>query len=297
MENLTDIAVFVRVVENGSFTDAAEELQLSRAAVSKCVSRLEERLGARLLNRTTRRLSLTEAGAALFEAGRAAIVQIEDAELMVSKLQDEPRGRLKVSVPVSFGMLHIAPALAEFLAQYPHIAVDMKFDDRIVDLVAEGYDAAVRISNLSDSSLVARKLAPERMVVCASPSYLAAHPAIETPEDLASHNCILYSYLPAIWRFTGQDGEEIAVPVGGNLRVNNGIAEREAAIKGVGVVLLPTFYVGDAIRDGRLKTLLGEYQAGELGIYAVYPQRKHLPPKVRAFIEFLERRFTPPPWN
>jgi DNA-binding transcriptional LysR family regulator len=297
MENLTDIAVFVRVVESGSFTKTAEQLQLSRPVVSKYVSRLEERLGARLLNRTTRRLSLTEAGAALFEASRGGLAQIEDAELAITTLQREPKGRLKLNAPVSFGTMHVAPALPDFFARYPGIIVDMTLEDRIVDLVAEGYDVAIRITNLADSSLVARKLAPERLVVCASPQYLDRCGVPQTPEELADHNCILYSYSSAVWRFTNSSGEEVAVPVRGSFRVNNGIAEREAALGGAGIVLLPTFYVGDAIRDGRLKLLLDAYRTGELSVYAVYPQRNHLAPKVRAFIEFFAQRFAPhPPW-
>ncbi|MGH8728368.1 MAG: LysR family transcriptional regulator [Burkholderiales bacterium] len=297
MENLTDIAVFVKVVESGSFTQTAEQLELSRAVISKYLSRLEERLGVRLLNRTTRRLSLTEAGAALYEASRGALSQIEDAELAISELQKAPRGRLKVNVPVSFGMLHIAPAIPEFLAAFPGISVDMMMEDRIVDLVHEGYDLAIRVSNPTDSTLVARKLAPERLVTCAAPEYLARHGAPETPEDLAGHNCVLYSYGSPVWRYIAPDGKEIAAPVRGNLRMNNGIAQREAALKGLGIVALPTFYLGDYLRQGRLQVLFAEYRTDELGVYAVYPQRKYLSPKVRTFIDFFAQRFGPkPPW-
>jgi DNA-binding transcriptional LysR family regulator len=258
----------------------------------------EERLGVRLLNRTTRRLSLTEAGAVLYEASRGALTQIEDAELAISELQKEPRGRLKVNVPVSFGMLHLAPALPEFLGAFPGISVDMTMEDRMVDLIAEGYDLAVRIASLNDSALVARKLAPERLATCAAPEYLAERGFPETPEDLADHNCILYSYSPAVWRYIAPDGKEIAAPVRGNLRVNNGIAQREAALAGVGIVLLPTFYVGEQIRQGLLKIVLADYRTDELGVYAVYPQRKYLSPKVRAFVEFFAKRFGPkPPWD
>lgn len=297
MDHLTDIAVFVKVVESGSFTKTADELELSRAVISKYLSRLEERLGVRLLNRTTRRLSLTEAGAALYEGSRDALTKIEDAELAISELQREPRGRLKVNVPVSFGMLHLAPALPEFLAEFPGITVDMTMEDRMVDLVHEGYDLAIRVAHLADSALVARKLAPERLITCAAPEYLAKHGVPETPEELADHNCILYSYSPAVWRYTAPDGKEIAAPVRGNLRVNNGIAQREAALRGLGIVILPTFYLGECIREGLLKVVLTDYKTDELGVYAVYPQRKYLSPKVRAFIEFFAKRFEPtPPW-
>lgn len=298
MENLTDIAVFVRVVESGSFTKTAEQLQLSRAVVSKYLSRLEARLGVRLLHRTTRRLSVTEAGAALFEASRGALSRIEDAELEVARLQRAPRGTLKINVPMSFGLLHISPQLPQFLKAYPEVSVDLTMEDRFVDLVAEGYDLAIRVTRLADSALVARKLAPCRQVVCASPEYLAKHGCPRTPEDLSAHNCVIYSYLPPVWRFIDRSRRESAAPVRGNLRVNNGMAQCEAALSGLGIIIIPTFYVGDLIRQQRLVVLLDDYAMPEIGVYAVYPQRKYLSPKVRAFVEFLAKRFGPKPsWD
>jgi DNA-binding transcriptional LysR family regulator len=217
MDALADIAVFVRVVERGSFTLAADELELSRAVVSKYVSRLEERLGARLLHRTTRRLALTEAGAALFEASRGALERIEEAEGAVAQLQSEPRGRLRVSAPMSFGILHLGPAMADFARLNPRVTLDVRLDDRFVNLVEEGVDVAVRIGALTDSSLVARKLASTRVLDCASPAYLAERGEPEAPEDLAAHNCLLYSYLSTanVWRFTAPDGREVPVAVNG----------------------------------------------------------------------------------
>jgi DNA-binding transcriptional LysR family regulator len=300
MDNLTDIAVFVRVVERGSFTVAAADLELSRAAVSKYVSRLEERLGARLMQRTTRRLSLTEAGAALFEASRGAIERIEEAEAAIARFQSAPRGRLRVSAPMSFGILHLGPTLAAFAREHPQVTLDLAFDDRYVNLVEEGFDVALRIGRLADSSLVARKLAATRLVVCAAPSYLAEHGEPEVPEDLAAHNCLLYTYLATanVWRFTAPDGREIPVAVSGNLRANNGIVEAEAAVAGMGILMTPTFYVGPLIRQGKLKQILGGYRGPEIGIHAVYPQREHVPPKVRAFVDFLARRFgRKPDWE
>ena len=300
MDNLADIAVFVRVVQRGSFTLAADELQISRAAVSKYVSRLEERLGARLMQRTTRRLSLTEAGAALFEASRGALERIEEAEGAIARFQSEPRGRLRVSAPMSFGILHLGPILAEFAREHPLVMLDLAFDDRYVNLVEEGFDVALRIGKLADSALVARKLAATRLVVCAAPSYLAEHGEPEVPEDLAAHNCLLYSYLATanVWRFTATDGREIPVAVGGNLRANNGIVEAEAAVAGMGILMTPTFYVGPLIRAGKLKRILCAYRGPEIGIHAVYPQRSHVPPKVRAFVDFLARRFgRKPDWE
>jgi DNA-binding transcriptional LysR family regulator len=300
LDALTDIAVFVRVVERGSFTLAAEDLELSRAVVSKYLSRLEERLGARLLNRTTRRLSLTEAGAALFEASRGAIERIEEAEAAVAQLQSEPRGRLRVSAPMSFGILHLGPALAEFARRHPRVTLDVRLDDRYVNLVEEGVDVAVRIGSLTDSSLVARKLAITRALVCASPAYLAEHGEPETPEDLASHNCLIYSYLSTanVWRFIAPDGREIPVAVNGTFRINNGIVLGEAAVAGHGILVSPSFYVAELLRSGRLKRILERYRLRELGIHAVYPQRGHVPPKVRAFVDFLAQRFgRKPDWE
>jgi DNA-binding transcriptional LysR family regulator len=300
MENLADIAVFVRVVERGSFTPAADGLGLSRAAVSKYVSRLEERLGARLLHRTTRRLSLTEAGAALFEASRGALERIEEAESAIAQLQSAPRGRLKVSAPMSFGILHLGPALADFAAAHPGVALDLRLDDRFVNLVEDAVDVAVRIGALTDSSMVARKLAAARSVTCASPDYLARHGEPESPEDLVSHDCLVYSYLanPDVWRYTAPDGREISVAVRGAFRANNGILLAQAAEAGHGIVASPTFYVGEAIRARKLKPILSAFRLPEIGIYAVYPQRSHVPPKVRAFVDFLARRFgRKPDWE
>ena len=300
MDNLADVAVFVRVVERGSFTLAAGDLGLSRAVVSKYLSRLEERLGARLLHRTTRRLSLTEAGAALFEASRGALERIEDAEAAVARLQSKPRGRLRVSAPMSFGILHLGPAIADFARAYPEVTLDVQFDDRFVNLVEESIDVAVRIGALTDSSLVARKLATTRAVACAAPAYLQEFGEPEAPEDLASHNCLIYSYLATtnVWRFAAPDGREIPVAVNGTLRTNNGIVLAEAAVAGHGILITPTFYVGPLLRAGKLRQILARYKLKELGIHALYPQRAHVPPKVRVFVDFLAQRFgRKPDWE
>lgn len=191
MDNLTDIAVFVRVVDAGSFTAAGESLALSQSVVSKSVSRLEQRLGTRLLNRTTRRLNLTEAGAALYERSAKGLAELEAAELEATQFQTEPRGVLRISAPVSFTILHLAIALPEFLARFPAVTVDMKMDDRFVDLVEAGFDIALRVAQLPDSGVVAKKLAPSKHVVCASPEYLKRHGTPRTPEDLRAHNCLV----------------------------------------------------------------------------------------------------------
>jgi DNA-binding transcriptional LysR family regulator len=288
------------VVERGSFTQAADDLSLSRAVVSKYLSRLESRLGARLLHRTTRRLSLTEAGAALFEASRGAIERIDEAEAAVARLQSKPRGRLRVSAPMSFGILHLGPAIADFSREHPEVTLDMRLDDHYVNLVEEGFDVAIRIGNLSDSSLVARKLATTREVACASPDYLARQGEPETPEDLASHDCLIYSYLSTanVWRFTAPGGREIPVAVTGSYRINNGIVLAEAAVAGHGILMAPTFYLGHLLREKKLRQILTRYGLPELGIYAVYPQRDHIPPKVRVFVDFFAKRFgRKPDWE
>jgi DNA-binding transcriptional LysR family regulator len=300
VDNLADISVFVRVVERGSFTLAADDLELSRAVVSKYVSRLEDRLGVRLLQRTTRRLSLTEAGAALFEASRGAIERIEEAEAAVARFQAAPRGRLRVSAPMSFGILHLGPLLADFASQFPDITLDMRLDDRYVSLVEDGFDVAIRIGVLSDSTLVARKLATTRTIACASPAYLREHGEPETPEDLASHDCLLYSYLSSanVWRFTAPNGREVPVAVTGTFRINNGIVLGAAAVAGHGILMTPSFYVGPLLREGKLKRILAGYSLPQLGIYAVYPQTSHVPPKVRSFVDYLVARFgRKPDWE
>lgn len=293
MENLTDIAVFVRVVERGSFTRAADELELSRAVVSKYLSRLEDRLGARLLHRTTRRLSLTEAGAALFEASRGALERIVEAEDAVASFQKEPRGRLKVSAPMGFGILYLGAAVADFLAKNPGISIDLTLDDRFVNLVEEGADLAIRIGRLTDSSLVARRIAATQPIVVASPAYLEKNGVPEVPDDLAAHNCLLYSYLSTVnvWRFLSPEGREVPVAVTGNARMNNGMVECEMAAAGLGLAMAPTFYAAPYLRTGRLKRVLERYRLPELGIHAVYPARSRVPPKVRVFVDFLAARF------
>lgn len=299
MENLADIAVFVKVVEKGSFTKAADELELSKAVVSKYLTRLEERLGARLLHRTTRRLALTEAGSALFEQSRLALERIEEAQAALARFQDAPRGRLVVSAPTAFGVLQLGCVLPAFLERHPGITLDIRLDDRFVNLVAEGFDLAVRVGRLTDSTLVARKLAPSRQVAVASPEYLRRHGVPKVPEDLATHNCFVYTLTTGgnVWRFS-KGGEEVRVPVTGNLRLNNGLLERDAAERGAGIAMLPTFYVGPLVAAKKLVVVLPDWKPPELGIYAVYPQTPHVPPKVRAFVDFLVGHFGPKPaWD
>ncbi|MFO1350230.1 MAG: LysR family transcriptional regulator [Gammaproteobacteria bacterium] len=298
MEQLTDIAVFCQVVELASFTRAAAKLELSRAVVSKYLSRLEQRLGVQLLNRTTRRLSLTQAGSALYEKSARALADIAGAELEVTRFQSEPRGVLKVNAPMTFGILHITPGLPDFLARYPEVGIDLRLDDRLIDPVAEGFDLTIRIGLLDDSALIAKRLARCRQVVCAAPAYLARFGAPTVPDDLRAHHCLNYAAqaTPKLWQFKDRTGAAMAVPARGRLQTNNGLALRAAALAGLGIVLLPTFYVGEDLQAGRLRALLPDYPLPEFAIYALYAERRHLAPKVRAFIDFLAERYAPEPY-
>jgi DNA-binding transcriptional LysR family regulator len=289
---LNDVACFVEVVHRGSFTAAAEKLGLSRSAISKQVAHLENRLRARLLNRTTRRLSLTEVGQVFYASARRGLQQIADAEAAVSSLQSAPRGTLQLNVPMSFGILHVAPAIADFLARFPEVQVDVRLDDRKLDLVEAGFDLAIRIGELPDSSLVARALCPCPLVVCAAPSYLQRRGKPSVPDDLRRHEAVIYSYsdVPSQWAFTGRSGQTIAVPVAGRVRMNNSLALREVLLQGAGIMVTPRFVVETDLRAGRLTALLDDYRLREMTVYAVYPERRHLSPKVRAFIDFMGGR-------
>jgi DNA-binding transcriptional LysR family regulator len=298
MPDLSAMAVFARVVERESFTRAAQDLGLSKSAVSKQVRRLEDGLGVRLLNRTTRRLSLTEAGTAFYEGCQKALSEAEAAEQAVTHLAMAPRGVLRVNAPMSFGFLHVGPALPDFLSACPELSLDLTLNDRMVDLVEEGYDMAVRIGVLPDSSLVARRLAPCRLLPCAAPDYLAARGRPALPEELGRHDCLVYSYRSGglQWHFRGPEGVR-RIKVAGRLRVNNGDALLAAALGGLGVALLPSFIAGEALRAGRLERLLpGWREAEEPSVYAVYPAGRNLSPKVRVLVDFLAARFGDPPY-
>jgi DNA-binding transcriptional LysR family regulator len=299
MDSLTSMKVFCAVVDNGSFASAASKLGLSRAMVTKHVMNLENHLNIRLLNRTTRRLSLTEAGASYHERCSQILTEIEDAEAQARQASAEPRGTLRINAPYSFASLHVAPFLSDFLAVHPDLKLDITLNDRFVDLIEEGFDVAVRIAGtLPESSLVARKLAPCRMVLCASPEYLERRGEPQTPADLERHNCLGYPLCstPGGWTLISQDGRRHTVKANGNIRANSGDILRAATLAGCGVMLLPSFIVGDELSAGRLKALLPDYQVQELSIYAVYPSRRHLSAKVRAFVAFLAEKYGPIPY-
>lgn len=299
MDKLTGMVVFARVVEAQSFTAAAAQLGMSRSAVSKTIAALEDRLGARLLNRTTRRLALTEVGQAFYERSARIVAEAEEAERAVTRLQVAPRGTLRVNAPVSFGILHLGPALALFMKRYPELRVDIRLNDGMVDLIEEGYDVAVRIAALPDSSLVARRLADNHMVVCAAPAYWERRGRPRQPSELARHACITYAHQrsPNEWPFAGPDGR-FAVRVEGPLMSDNGDLALAAAVAGLGVVVLPCFLCGAALASGKLEPVLCDWMPPPSGIHAVYPHGRHLSAKVRAFIDFLVERFSPlPEWD
>ncbi len=298
MDNLSEMAVFAKVVQHRSFTAAAAAaMGVSKSAVSKQVGRLEDRLGARLLNRTTRTLSLTEVGEVFYEHCARIVEAAQAAADEVGSLAATPRGRLRVNAPMTFGTMHLGPLIAEFLDAHPEIEVDLVLDDRFADLVAEGFDVALRIASLVDSSLIVRRLAPMRAVLCAAPSYLDRHGTPARPEDLHEHNCFGYLYLDSgtDWNLTGVNGA-VTIPLRGNLRANNGEVLRDVAHAGIGIVALPTFIVGDDLRSGDLVEVLPECLPQTHAIYAVYPHRRHLTAKVRAFVDFLVDRFGPEPY-
>jgi DNA-binding transcriptional LysR family regulator len=293
MDRFGAIQVFAQVVESGSFAKAAERLGLSTSAASRHVADLEAHLQTRLLNRTTRRVSLTESGRAFYERSVQLLADLEEAEQEAALAAVVPRGTIRLTTSVNFGVRHLAPAIAEFLALHGEVRFDVSLSDRIVDLVEEGFDLAVRIGAAGADNLVARKLGETRLVPCASPQYLSAHPAPKAPEDLAGHNCFTYEYLAPrnIWRFRDSSGNERAVRVAGTLHSNNGDLLAEVAARGAGVVFEPAFIVGPDVRAGRLVPLLQEFTPPPVPIYAVYPSRKHLSAKVRRFVEFLVERF------
>ena len=297
MNALSDIAVFVRVVESGSFTRAAESLEISKAAVSKYVNRLEQRLGARLLHRTTRRLATTEAGQALFSRSAAALAELSEAEQDVAQFTAKPSGVLRVTAPTYFGTTTLAPQLKHFRARYPEVTLDLDLSDRIVDLVKERFDVAVRISALKDSSLVAMRLAPVPLVLIGAPAYFQRRPPPAVPADLSAHDCLGYSIVPTPneWRFRSPRGQRIAVTIKSPIHCNNDFALKQFVLDGLGLAVFPRFFVEQELASGRLVQVLADYPAPELAMHAVYETRRHLLPKLRAFLNFLGERFGPQP--
>lgn len=299
MDRIESMGVFAKVVVKQSFSGAARELRLSQAAVSKHVRALEDWLGVQLLNRTTRRLNITEIGAQVFESCERILDEIDDVEQCTSAQHVAPRGVVHLAAPVSFGVTQLGPALADYLSRYPEVVVDVTLDDRFVDLVEEGFDLALRVGTLKDSSLIARRLAPVRFALCASPGYVRQYGAPRQPEDLPNHRCLFYSLrtIPGQWRFMGPDGE-VALRISGRFRSNSGNMLHAAMVAGAGIGLAPTFVVGRDLAEGRLVALMPEYPPVESELSAIYPPARHPSAKVRSLIDFLAARFGPePPWD
>lgn len=290
MDRLTALTVFRQAVDLGSFAAVARRLGLSPAAVSKNIGELEAHLGVRLLNRTTRRMSLTEAGSLYYDRIARALDDITEADLSLGSLQEEPRGLLRVTAPVTLTLLTpLSTAIPEFLRRHPELTLDLRLDDRQVDMVEEGFDVAIRGSGtVADSSLVSRRLLSTPYVVCAAPSYLARSGTPQEPEDLGTHSCILFAFAtrPDEWAFRRGD-RSLRVPVSGRYRVGSSLAIRDALHAGFGLGLMPRIYVEDDLANGSLRAVLGDWSAGELSVQALYPSRRHVPAKVRAFLDFV----------
>jgi DNA-binding transcriptional LysR family regulator len=292
MDKLDAMNAFAKVVAAGSYAEAARRLGLTRSAVSKAVMELEQILGARLLDRTTRRVTPTEAGLAYYERVASILADVEETELQISRLHEEPRGVLKINAPMSFGILYLGDAVAEFMARYPELRLELVLNDRFIDPLEEGVDVTIRIGALSDSSLIARRLAPARRALVASPAYLQQHGAPQTPADLVNHRCLAYGHMAAVHRWQLiEDGEVVNVPITAALCSNNGEVLRAAALAGNGIANLPTFLIGPDIAAGRLQSVLTATPPTELGIFALYAPNRYLAAKTRVFIDFLVNRF------
>ncbi|WP_207005576.1 LysR family transcriptional regulator [Trinickia mobilis] len=300
MDRLRAFEVFVTVVSRGSFTRAADALDTSPANVTRYVNELEAHLGTRLLNRTSRRLSLTEGGETFYARCKSILDDVAETEGLVSSASVEPRGRLRINAPVSFGILYLAPLWPEFMQKYPDVELDVALIDRVVDIVDEGYDLAIRISRAGSTNHAARKLATSRNILCASPAYLARCGYPAAPADLIEHRCIGYSYAATgdEWQLIDSESKAHTVKVNCRMHTNNGDTARAAALAGQGVIWQPTFLVGNDLRAGKLIQVLPEYRLPDIDILALYPSRRHLSAKIRAMIDFLVDVFgSVPPWD
>jgi DNA-binding transcriptional LysR family regulator len=301
MEQLAEMMTFAKVVETKSFSAAALALATSKSLVSKQIGNLERALGVRLLNRTTRRMSLTEIGAAYYEHCARIVQEIDAATQTVTQLQAEPRGVLRLTSPVIFASLHLAPAIHSFLTRYEQVEIELNATDRVVDIVEEGYDLAIRITDHPAPNMVARAIAPVRWVTCASPEYLARCGTPRTPQELARHQCLMFHGIPALrsgWRYMAGN-KEVSVPARGKCRVNNSEVLLQLALDGAGIVLFPTYILGQHLKSGRLVEILPDSVANpDMSLYVTYLPNRYMQPKVRAFIDHLMAHFGPQPhWD
>lgn len=297
MARFDELETFVRVVDAGSLSRAAERMGVAKSAVSRRLAALESRLGARLLNRTTRSLSLTDSGSSFYQRAVRLITDLEETEASVSSQHATLQGTLRIAAPLSFGLLHLGPAVQEFGRTHSSLRLHIDFNDRQMDLVEEGFDVAVRIARLRDSSLIARRLTRIREVVCASPEYLARHGRPRKAADLANHVALRYTNVPdAPWQYRAPDGSEGTVRVRSGIEANNGDFLRDCAIAGLGILRQPTFIVYRAIEEGHLEPLLTDHHWPEFNAYALYPSARHLSQRVRVFVDFLQARFGDNPY-
>ncbi|NKB58498.1 MAG: LysR family transcriptional regulator [Alphaproteobacteria bacterium] len=303
MDNVKAIRLFLQAAQIGSLSGAGREFGLSPASVSRQISSLEDDLGVRLLNRTSRRLSLTEAGQIYLQRAERWLQDLDEMREEVSELTVRPRGRLRVQSRISLGTQHVAPLIPDILAQYPDLEIDLWLTDTDLDLTEHGIDVAIRTGNQSDSSLIARRISSSPRVVCASPGYWAAHPRPETPKELADHNCLIYRIgaAPALWKFRGPEDASTEMEVAGNFQSNNAEALRIATLEGLGVALLPAWSIKDGLLGGGLERALGDYVATatdlDFGIYAVYLSKRYLSVKTRLFIDYLVSAFSQRDWS
>ena len=293
MNRYENMETFIRVVEVGSISGAANRMGVAKSAVSRRLKELEGHLGVELFHRTTRKMNLTDTGRNFYQQSVRILEDVLEAELATSQAHAELQGSLKVALPLSFGVMHMGPAINDFLQAHPKIEFDLDFNDRQVDVIQEGFDLAIRIANLSDSSLIARRLAPIQLVLCASPDYLDKNGTPNSPGDLSNHKCLAYSLIRdyKTWTFTNKDKQEVKVAINPHLKASVGEFLRDAAVNGQGIVYVPSFVVFKEIQNGELLPLLNEYAPSHLDAYAIYPQTRHLSQRVRAFVDFLVKRF------
>ena len=298
MDRFENMGAFIRIVEAGSISAAADRLGVAKSAISRRLKELEEHLGVELFHRTTRRMNLTDTGRAFYHQSVRILEDVLETELATSQAHGTLKGSLKIALPSTFGLMHMGSAINEFLQAHPQIEFDLDFNDREVDLIQEGFDLAIRIANLPDSSLIARRLAPIQFVMCASPVYLEQMGMPQSPDELREHQCLVYSLLRDFeyWHLTDSSGKEIKTKIHPYLKASTGEFLKDAAVEGRGITLLPSFIAYKEIERGALVKILKEYKLPQMDAYAIYPQTRHLSQRVRAFVDFLVKRFEGTPY-
>jgi len=298
MNRFENMNTFIRVVEAGSISGAADRLNVAKSAVSRRLKELEKHLGVELFHRTTRQMNLTDTGRAFYYQAVRILDDVLEAEIATSQAHGTLKGSLKIALPSTFGLMHMGPVINDFIKEHPQIEFDLDFNDREVDLIQEGFDLAIRIANLPDSSLIARRIAPVKTVMCASPDYLEQMGTPQSPEDLIDHQCLVYSLLRDFeyWHLTDASGHDIKTKIQPYLKASTGEFLKDAAVKGQGIILVPTFIAYKEIESGKLIPLLQDYTSPQINAYAIYPQTRHLSQRVRAFVDLLVKRFEGTPY-